>query len=237
MADIRPHNLHLPVPWDVRVPIGFILLYPFAAISAFAIVFGVLFAMPRGLISDFLEGEGVSLGLLGGVVVLFQLLMLGAIIFWRRKKGIPWKQLGLISCDWPQVIRVSWPFAIYLVLLFFLVSLTSGGVPTSLGRLNDNGWLLLPGLAVFGPIAEEIIFRGLLLPSLVERFGEKRAVLWSSAIFGIVHIHPVQAVVAFFGGLFYAKMRLRTGSIVPGIILHMVNNIIATMGLLSMGVL
>ena len=53
------------------------------------------------------------------------------------------------------------------------------------------------------------------------------AILIASAIFGIVHMNPIQIPFAFAIGLIFGWLYYRTGSVVPGIIGHFINNSIA----------
>jgi membrane protease YdiL (CAAX protease family) len=75
-------------------------------------------------------------------------------------------------------------------------------------------------------ISEEVCFRGMLFGGLRERFPRYVAALLSAVIFGGLHALtglsavPPLIVFAFILALLYEK----TGSIVPGIVLHMLNN-------------
>ena len=75
-------------------------------------------------------------------------------------------------------------------------------------------------IAVFTPIVEELLFRGLVLDLLSENYGKWISILVSSVIFGFLHIHPVSIFNAFCGGMIYGYIRIRTGSLWPSIILH-----------------
>ena len=55
-----------------------------------------------------------------------------------------------------------------------------------------------------------------------------KCLLISSLIFGIVHINPAQVPFAFAIGAVFGWLYYRTGSVVPGIIGHFINNSIAT---------
>ena len=78
---------------------------------------------------------------------------------------------------------------------------------------------------IFGPIAEEIGFRGILLGGLLKtRCRPWLAILISAIAFGLLHKFPF----AFFGsivsGIILGWLYWRTGSIIPGIIVHIANN-------------
>lgn len=82
-------------------------------------------------------------------------------------------------------------------------------------------------IGVLAPLTEEVVFRGAVLRKLLELLGHKwrwGAILISAAIFGAVHGNNAQFVTAFTMGIVLGWMYYRTHSIVPGIVLHFVNN-------------
>lgn len=85
-------------------------------------------------------------------------------------------------------------------------------------------------LIVFGAgIAEEVCFRGMLFGGLRERLPRVPAALVAGTIFGIPHaftgISAVPPLIAL--GFVFCLLYEKTGSIVPGILLHMLNNSVA----------
>lgn len=79
-------------------------------------------------------------------------------------------------------------------------------------------------------VAEESIFRGIILQTLLPK-GVPRAILLSTLIFALLHVGNLfaglpwtyvlgQVLYTFGGGIAFAVMRVRTGSIWPAIILH-----------------
>ena len=84
-----------------------------------------------------------------------------------------------------------------------------------------------------GALFEEVIFRGVLLESTRAKYGVMAAWLVSSAVFGIVHVHPTVAVNAFAIGLVLGFVYMRTDSLWSTIILHAVNNGIAYLALVT----
>lgn len=82
---------------------------------------------------------------------------------------------------------------------------------------------------VFAPLAEELVFRGMLLPALVRRFGAVRGVVMVSVLFSLFHLNPAQLIPAFVSGLGLGALALRSRSIVPGIVAHAINNSVAVL--------
>lgn len=85
-------------------------------------------------------------------------------------------------------------------------------------------------IGILAPLAEELVFRGAVLRSLLRLFD--RRLHWipiaiSAALFGAVHGNLPQFVHATLVGLILGWMYYRTDSIVPGIVYHWVNNTVA----------
>ena len=82
-------------------------------------------------------------------------------------------------------------------------------------------------ICVIGPICEEFIYRGLCIKLLMP-FGSGLAVTFSALSFGLMHGNVKQAVPAILTGFVYALVAVRYGSIAPTIVIHILNNIAAS---------
>jgi membrane protease YdiL (CAAX protease family) len=84
-------------------------------------------------------------------------------------------------------------------------------------------------IVVAAPVSEEICFRGMLFGGLREKLPRIVAALLCGLIFGALHaltgITAVPPLIVL--GFLLALLYERTGSILPGMILHMLNNIVA----------
>lgn len=92
---------------------------------------------------------------------------------------------------------------------------------------HDYGYLAI-GLLV--PVAEEFLFRGAVLRCMLNLSGERLhwvAIALSAVVFGAMHGNAAQGLNAFAVGLLLGWMYWRTRSVVPGIVLHWVNNTVA----------
>jgi membrane protease YdiL (CAAX protease family) len=87
-------------------------------------------------------------------------------------------------------------------------------------------------IVIAAPVSEEVCFRGMLFGGLRERMPRVAAALLSGAIFGALHaltgVSAVPPLIAF--GFILALLYEKTGSIVPCILLHMLNNSVALLG-------
>ncbi len=85
-------------------------------------------------------------------------------------------------------------------------------------------------IGILGPVAEEMVFRGAVLRCLLKAFPTRAhwwPILVSAVLFGAVHMNAAQFVHALPVGLLLGWMYYRTGSIIPGLLFHWVNNTVA----------
>jgi membrane protease YdiL (CAAX protease family) len=87
-------------------------------------------------------------------------------------------------------------------------------------------------IVLAAPISEEVCFRGMLFGGLRTKLPRIAAALLCGLIFGGLHaltgITAVPPLIAF--GFILALLYEKTGSVVPGILLHMLNNSVALLG-------
>ncbi len=92
-------------------------------------------------------------------------------------------------------------------------------------QISAAPWMTIVFLMAFVPaVCEELAFRGFIFGGLVREKSYLRAVLVSSLMFGISHGVLQQSIAATFMGLLLAFIALRTGSVLPGILIHFTNN-------------
>jgi sodium transport system permease protein len=84
-------------------------------------------------------------------------------------------------------------------------------------------WVLLLALAVTPALCEELLFRGLVFSGL-RRLGPIAAVVLSALLFAFAHASIYRLVPTFALGALLGYARLKSGSIVPGMIIHAINN-------------
>jgi hypothetical protein len=87
-------------------------------------------------------------------------------------------------------------------------------------------------IVIAAPISEEIAFRGMLFGGLREKLPRLVAALIAGVVFGGLHaltgVSAVPPLIVF--GFVLSLLYEKTGSIVPGIVLHMLNNSVALLG-------
>lgn len=91
--------------------------------------------------------------------------------------------------------------------------------------LEDAGSLTALRLCLAAPLAEELVFRGV-VQSFLQPLGSGGAVMVQALLFAMQHGSAAAMVYALCMGLVLGWMRQRTGSVLPGIVLHIINNLL-----------
>lgn len=103
------------------------------------------------------------------------------------------------------------------------------GSPATSEMLPSGGPELLMqflALCVMPAIAEELLFRGA-FQGLMRPCGSAAAIFAPALLFGVLHLDLAQGLTAFACGVFLGWLAERSGSILPGMLLHFVNNALA----------
>lgn len=79
---------------------------------------------------------------------------------------------------------------------------------------------------VIAPIFEELIFRGVILRTLL-RYHTTFAILVSGVLFGMMHMNLVQGIPTMLFGIVLGYVCVKSDSILPCIIIHFLNNFIS----------
>ena len=106
----------------------------------------------------------------------------------------------------------------------------------------DLVWAPLPVMAVslveyvlFAPVFEELAFRGLLFGVLRRRFQWGPAAVLSAAIFAVAHGYGLIGFISvFWSGVIWAWVYERTGSLLPGMIGHAINNLLVCLSVIAL---
>ena len=129
------------------------------------------------------------------------------------------------------------PFIICLgVAGMFTVNIIIGIIPFPESwqeMLSDNSDMITQSsmlmqvicVGLISPVAEEVIFRGLMLTTLKKAMNPWVAIVLSSLVFGIVHGNPIGIIYATGMGILMGWIYHRTGSIVACSLFHMIYNL------------
>ena len=228
-------------PEERQAPRGF----PYANWGAAASVWGMLLAIAMGLVVGAIlatpaliiedQDDGTvssaanALSQLGGAIGFLMVPVLIAVRLGRNSIGEALSRLGIRRF---RPSALLWMLAtVFAYLTFAALYVALVGEPEQEDIAEGFGAIPVQVLLIVfaASISEEICFRGFLFGGLRERFPRIAAALLSAVIFGGLHaltgISAVPPLIAF--GFVMALLYEKTGSIVPGIILHMLNNSVA----------
>ena len=93
--------------------------------------------------------------------------------------------------------------------------------------LDENSMIVLIFVVGVMPgITEELVFRGFILHGF-KKFGTKKAILFSSLLFALMHMHPARFLFTFVLGILFALLTIRTGTIWYSVLIHFLINTIS----------
>lgn len=140
--------------------------------------------------------------------------------FGRIEKPMVWPAVGM-----SVLIATSQAFVLFAALSLLDVDLLYQGEELERRQQFFSGIAGALNACIFGPIMEEICFRGLILDGLLKtRCRPWLAILISALLFALLHGLGANFVTAMLFGILVGWLYWRTGSIIPGIIIHITNN-------------
>ena len=196
------------------------------------LIFQALFAIPFEIVE--LE-EGTPLSRHPGSLAVVNFVAFGAVLAWATRRAgaglrevYPLKGVGvgrllvvatlivgtsILLSDVDNLVRSVFPPPEAIVDLFENVLSTER---TPIGAFF--------ALVVVAPVTEELLFRGIILRGFLANYGQRTAIVLSALLFAVIHVNPWQLLPAFAAGLILAWLAVETGSLVPCIFAHAVNN-------------
>ena len=140
--------------------------------------------------------------------------------FGRIEKPMVWPAVGM-----SVLIAASQAFVLFSALSLLDVDLQFQGEELERRQQFFSGIAGALNACIFGPIMEEICFRGLILDGLLKtRCRPWLAILISALLFALLHGLGANFVTAMLFGILVGWLYWRTSSIIPGIIIHITNN-------------
>lgn len=127
-----------------------------------------------------------------------------------------------------SLLVVSYIFITYGWFDYILFSIPTGDMFESAMEYFESLpiVILLIETCIIAPIFEEVLYRGILLKGLINKYNSKRAIVYSALIFGIAHLNIPQGINAFLLGLILGTVFYYTRSIYLCMIMHFVNNLL-----------
>ncbi len=231
----------LQVPWGIRDVLLFVATWLGLQV--------VIILLLREL-SPVIAPVGSFLKLVrdGNVDAIFALNVLDAgigfgLVWWfLRRYKVGWQTLGFRKVDILKtagyIVGILFFFVVISNVVLKLLSILVPGFNADQAQDNEfisssgsHHSLAIIALVLMPPILEETIFRGFVFPAITKRTGVIWGAVLSSALFGLAHWQANISIYTFVLGLLLCFLYVRTRSIVPGIVLHMVNNYLAFVAL------
>ena len=140
--------------------------------------------------------------------------------FGHIERRMVWSAVGM-----SVLIAASQAFVLFSALSLIDVDLQFQGEELERRQRLVSGIAGILNACISAPIGEEICFRGILLGGLLKtRCRPWLAILISTLLFALLHGLGANFVTAILFGILIGWLYWRTGSIIPGIIIHITNN-------------
>ncbi|MEJ0086133.1 MAG: CPBP family intramembrane glutamic endopeptidase [Pseudomonadota bacterium] len=162
--------------------------------------------------------------------VLLPALAIVVLLFVAKRRGFSLAEdLGLR--------KPEWKFAAFFLILWVCLIALEESVTRGMAGAGIKVWPAYPALILFlrilaigvlGPIAEELVFRGLFLRMLGRtRVGIYGAILITAALWSIIHLQyaPILLAIIFIDGLALGLARHFTKSLYVPIAMHILGNL------------
>ena len=211
-------------------------------VAALGVGFGIT-ALSYLLATDVGDGSAILAGVPVGIIAATAISGVFAatgIAFSVVRFREPFSSLGFVKTSGfkPYIFAVAIWIVGLSVLMFWVQALVWFGVDvlvppdTAKQALDEADGSIVATIflvGIIGPMAEEIFFRGFVLPGLMKKFGIIWALVISSAVFGLFHIDLGAIVPTFALGLALGWVYIKTGSIWPAMFAHGMHNTVAVL--------
>lgn len=202
-------------PWKVA----------FAILSAFLLLPLTQFAV--SLVAMVAKHWNNTTDLMPVVLTVSSLLTIAIVVFVKYKlKYRVLDEINPLQCKWKWA-----PVMLLATLCGMFVSDTlteelhlTNFIEDEMLDLATSFWGII-SIVIIGPIAEEMVFRSAIIGTML-RHGVSTwvAVIVSAMLFSVSHLNPAQIPSAFFVGILLAILYIKSKSIMPSTICHVINN-------------
>jgi membrane protease YdiL (CAAX protease family) len=220
-----PHNGPRPYAPTWSIPAALALVAAFVLLNALG---GSTVVLLQG--SDL--GGAVQSAAAFGAIILAQAVVVGIAWWSARRGGVPFaRAVRLVPPRMPAWgwIAVGYAVGARLLATVWAVVIealgwTLPGQDIDPTRLLPEGMLGLVLTAVLvvvaAPFAEEVVFRGILVPSLATRYSVALAIWVAATLFALVHFNAFSTLPVLLAGWAFGRLLARSGSVWPSIVAH-----------------
>lgn len=188
------------------------------------------------------NGTVVSISIFIGALLLSAL----SVLLVRVRGGDVTRYLALKPFSWSVAIALVGIWLLFMIgseALTYWLDKTPLDFVDPLYQSVSSVWLLIVAMVIIAPLYEELIFRGLLWSAIAEQFsgqqgaarGTMVASVVTSLIFALIHlqygIYEISTIIVL--ALIFCYARIKSGSLLLPMLLHILNNGIAMWQYLS----
>lgn len=223
------------VPWQIRD-----LIWASSLILVAIVAINVAYLLASRAFHSLARPSGEALTFF--VLAQDSIMLVALWLFSLARYHVGWDTLGWRRFDVRAALKLgaqlfALAYAIRFCYAAFMLALGVKLTPQDVvARLDTTGMgalLTFFAVAMFAPVVEELFFRGFIYGGLRGRIGATNlgATIVSALIFTALHFTLDQFISILVLGLFLAWLYEKTGSLIPGIVFHGVNNAIALVAL------
>jgi len=227
-------NRIFQAPWGIRD-----LIYYFLA-TATILGFGVLSIYYWGINLSIKTSEYKSFYFLLLYLLQCIALILPIIVISIKKNCLSSASFGVIKMKFWKVIGESLKgygkyigitFMVGIFMFFTGIKIPGYEMQEEILPLFGNTIfsMLIAGIMIIGiaPVIEELVFRGFILRTLVDKIGGTWGTIITSGIFALLHLQLKSIIPIFILGLIINSLVIKNKSLYPAIAFHILNNSIA----------
>ncbi len=150
-----------------------------------------------------------------------------------RMSPFPVKRMPISDTVAMALVGMAFAVLANIATSWLMVVLEQAGVPIptfpdTVEPTTQSLWLNILSTAVFPALAEEMVFRAYVQGAL-RSCGTTASVVLSALLFSLFHGNILQVPFAFLMGLILGWLFASTGSILPSVLLHFGNNLMAVL--------
>ena len=169
------------------------------------------------------------------IITTYLTVMLSGILWCEHRKN---KMVVNLPKDTSLIIKfggISFTLSLIALVAIFLsgivfdpyLDLLSDEIKSEYLNLFKHKGLFIMTVLI-APVVEEIIFRGYVFNGLAMRYGTKKAIIYSSLLFALIHFSLIQSPTTFVISLIITIAYIKSGySLSTAIFIHFVNNLIS----------
>ena len=226
----------------LTLSLGFVTFFIFSVFqSIFLIIYGVYFDpvhssqnIDQMLTTLTYNGDAISFAEIPAVAIGISVLLLFTRL--RKPPGIS-QYLKLELPAWKDLFKWLGVMVLIIIAMEVTYSLLNRNTPDFMTKMYSSAThypLLWIAIIVAAPLFEELLFRGFLLEGIRNTpLGLIGAIVIPAASWAMIHVQyqTLEIITIFLIGIVFGLAKVRTGSLLVPIAMHMLMNLVATLSM------